>query len=81
MPESKANLSYDEWVDYCFNRPVTHQQWYWSASLELDWYVPDPTKITNFMTRLFVDPGFLVKRYTLALKQANCDIVSLARLI
>ncbi len=65
MSESKTNLSYDEWLDYCFDRPVTNPQWYYSTDPELDWYEPDPTEITKFMSRLFANAGDLVERYTL----------------
>jgi hypothetical protein len=44
---------------------VTDPQWYYATSPELNWYVPDSTEITRFMTRLFGSAGHLVERYSL----------------
>lgn len=61
-------MSYEDWLDYCFARPVETTQWYWQDNAEgreLDWYQPQPLEIANNLKRLFHECGSLPQRYTL----------------
>jgi hypothetical protein len=64
---TRVPLTYRDWLDYVFDRPVEEDQWYWQEDEEgdpLDWWKPAPLVIANYMTQLFEHPEALVDRYS-----------------
>lgn len=61
------DLSFNEWVDYVFHRPISNPAWHWLQDERgdyLDWWEPDGMVLIEYLTRLFEEPGFLVERYS-----------------
>src|SRR5437667_652179 len=60
-------LTFQQWVEYVFDRPLSDPAWYWSHDEDgedLNWWQPDPTTLVDYLTRLFEEPAFLADRYT-----------------
>ena len=52
MARVLTNLTFEEWLRYLFDHPVTDQPWYWDAdrdSVELE-----PHRVVAYGTRLFI---------------------------
>ena len=47
-----AQVSYEEWIDHCFDRPVTETAWYFTSD-EPDPELPQATTLA-YLTRLFL---------------------------
>ena len=65
MTEQNYNLTFDEWVDYIFDRPID-DTWYWETGDDekpVRWK-PGPTTIASYLIRLFEQPAFLVDRFS-----------------
>lgn len=60
------DLSYEEWVAYCFDRKVSDPQWYWTVGEEGqgDWYQPAPAVLAQYLQRLFTHTGDDLAEYT-----------------
>lgn len=61
-----GDLSYEEWITYCFDREVADPQWYWSIGEEGegDWYQPAPSVLIVYLQRLFTHSDELFVVYT-----------------
>ncbi|HEX5322613.1 MAG TPA: hypothetical protein VFW40_02425 [Capsulimonadaceae bacterium] len=46
-----SDLSFEEWIDFVFNHPVTSPLWYWQD--ESDWWDAPPTVTVDYLARLF----------------------------
>ena len=60
-------LTFQQWVEYVFDRPLSDPAWYWSHDEDgedLNCWQPDPTTLVDYLTRLFEEPAFLADRYT-----------------
>jgi hypothetical protein len=56
--------SFLEWVKFVFDHPVADEgkkEWYWDERWEWE---ADATRILEYSTRLFRNPGFLINEYT-----------------
>jgi len=62
-------ISFDDWVKFVFDHPVTKPKWYWDPSWSDFWEqwseTSDPNKQLRYATRLFRSPAFLLKEYSL----------------
>jgi hypothetical protein len=54
--------SFDEWVRFVFDRPVTKPEWFMNDGY--DWEI-DPTLLVQYSTQLFQNTAFLFERYSL----------------
>jgi hypothetical protein len=64
MPGQRlTNLSFEEWVDYVFDRPVQagEKAWYWQ---DYDWFDPEPQQAVAYLTQLFEQSGNLLEYFT-----------------
>ncbi len=63
MPQ---DLSYDDWVRYCFDREVKKPEWYWQydENGDADWYCPTPSLLASYLCRLFKRSGDLLDQYS-----------------
>ena len=70
MQQTSGELSYDEWVAYCFDRDPTTSWWHeikvdedgeW---FEADWYEPEPRLVVGYLRRLFMESAQLPSAYS-----------------
>lgn len=65
MIELPDNISYERWVKHVFDHPVFDYQWWFRG----DEYAEEwdakalPAMTLEYMTRLFMNPGFLLQKY------------------
>ena len=57
-------LSFDSWLRWVFDRPVTKPQWYWDPCDD-PWF-EDPTTVLAYLRRLFEQPELLISAYSRA---------------
>ncbi|HEX8474005.1 MAG TPA: hypothetical protein VF666_08230 [Pyrinomonadaceae bacterium] len=57
-----TELTFEEWVEFIFNHPVTKPAWHWSD--EWEYYASDGVKLVRYLIRLFREPSFLFERYS-----------------
>jgi hypothetical protein len=55
--------SFDEWLEFVFNHPVTDPEWYRLGEFDLGW-AGDPNRFLAFVTQLFQDPDVLLDKYS-----------------
>lgn len=64
----EGQLSFEEWVRYCFERPESDPEWYFrhdeETGLDANRYRPDPVVLAGHLARLFETPAFLIERYS-----------------
>ena len=64
MGRELSDLTYEGWVTWVFDHPITEPPWHFEA--EADWWdeerVPETT--TSYLTRLFENPEGLLERFT-----------------
>lgn len=60
------DLSYEQWIAYCFDREVAEPQWYWATGKEGegDWYQPAPSVLVRYLHHLFTHSNELLPVYT-----------------
>jgi hypothetical protein len=63
MGRELASLTFDEWLSWVFDHPVTSPEWYWD--LDADLCESDPRAAVRSLTRLFEEPGVLLGRFSL----------------
>jgi hypothetical protein len=63
MENQIINLSFDEWIRYVFDHPVTEPEWYWE---EHDFWDPMvyPRVTVSYLTRLFENPVASLSAYS-----------------
>lgn len=54
---TKADLSYEQWIDYVFDHAVPFYEQAWYLEPDADWWDPRPEQAIAYLTRLFNDPG------------------------
>ncbi|HKS71709.1 MAG TPA: hypothetical protein VJQ82_00850 [Terriglobales bacterium] len=55
-------ISFDEWIKWVFDHPVTSPEWYWQGGLRT---VDNPAgQVVEFLGRLFEDPGRSTEEYS-----------------
>jgi hypothetical protein len=57
-------FSFEQWVDYVFDRPVEVPEWWWPIQFENEWPGDSPETLIEYMTRLFEAPEFLLQRFS-----------------
>lgn len=57
-----TDLTFDEWVEFVFDHPVTDPAWHWSD--EWEHYASDGVKLLRYLIRLFREPSFLFEKYS-----------------
>ncbi len=59
-------LTYEEWIQYCFDREVSDPEWYWNYddNGEADWYQPEPSVLASYLCQLFENSRKLIEKYT-----------------
>ena len=57
-----TNLSFEEWVRFIFDRPVTSPAWYWDT--DADWWQGEPCLSVEYMTRAFEDAAEVLRPYS-----------------
>ena len=59
-------LTYEQWIEYCFDREVTKPEWYWQygENGEGDWYHPEPPMLAGNLCRLFKSSRTLLWKYS-----------------
>jgi hypothetical protein len=81
MPASRVidttRYSYDEWIRFAFDHPVTEEPWY--CSKDVDYRYDAPTVI-GYYTRLFLDPPAALLAYDEAHLQQGCWFIGLKQL-
>lgn len=58
-------FTFEEWVKWVFDHPVTKPEWYWSD--ESEWWVwldEHPEQVVDFMTLLFGNPRSYLRKYS-----------------
>jgi hypothetical protein len=58
-----TNLSFEEWIDYAFDRPVRAGENAWYRQ-DYDWWEPEPRQAVEYLTRLFERSGDLLEHFT-----------------
>lgn len=66
MERKPGMLTFEEWVEYAFNRPVAEPQWYCQHEhgQALDWWQPEPTVLAIYLAQLFEHAAFLMDCYS-----------------
>jgi len=64
MGQELTDLSFEEWVKYLFDHPVTDPEWYWE--MNIDWWSESesPAITVSFMTQLFENAGTILAPYS-----------------
>jgi hypothetical protein len=60
---SKADLSYEDWIDYVFDRAVPFHGQAWYRHADADWWSPQPEQAIEYLTGLFENPAPLADRF------------------
>jgi len=55
------NYSFDEWVKFVFDHPVSEPAWYWDDAWNWE---GDPNVLLEYATGLFSSPEFLLQEYS-----------------
>ena len=55
------NYSFDEWVEFVFDHPVSEPAWYWDDGWKWE---GDPHLLLKYATGLFSSPMFLLQEYS-----------------
>jgi len=61
-----TKLSFEEWVQFVFDHPISKPEWYWAAMSDDEdggYGIGDKPVIVRYLTRLFLNPGILRGRY------------------
>ena len=77
MRKQLNNFTFEEWLSYVFDHPVSdlNQAWYWD--LDRDWWDENPADCIRFMTRAFENASTVLAPYSDAqLNQGLWFIVS-----
>ncbi|MGA2967388.1 MAG: hypothetical protein ABSD64_14350 [Terriglobales bacterium] len=55
------SATFEQWLEFVFNNPVRKRKWYWDEDFDSRWEALELTDalIVQYMTRLFLEPGFL----------------------
>ena len=53
---SRSDLSYEDWIDYVFDRAVPFYDQPWYLDPDEDWWNPRPEQAIDYLTRLFENP-------------------------
>ncbi|MEP6987554.1 MAG: hypothetical protein ABI970_18255, partial [Chloroflexota bacterium] len=63
MGQELTDLSFEDWVKYIFNHPVTDPAWHWET--DIDWWSESesPEITVSFMTQLFENAGEILAPY------------------
>ncbi|HKP24229.1 MAG TPA: hypothetical protein VJV39_10210 [Dongiaceae bacterium] len=63
MARPLTDLSFEEWINYAFDRPVRpgENAWYWQ---DYDWWEPEPGQAVAYLTQLFERSGDLLEYFT-----------------
>lgn len=66
MSETPKVGSFEYWIDYLFNRPVTDPAWYWEDNDTADWLQLERNEITvvSYVTRTFENAGEVLKPFS-----------------
>lgn len=68
MGEPLTDLTFEEWIKFNFDRPVTDPQWYWD--IDSDYWDGTPVITVDYLTRTFQNAAAIFQPYTNAqLKQ------------
>jgi hypothetical protein len=61
------DLDFEDWVRYCFDRPIEDPQWYWqedeTGALK-DWYSPEARQLARYLRTLFEDVSTYLRPFT-----------------
>ena len=57
-------LSFDDWIRYAFDHPVTDPQWYWEDNRDVWDTAADPNITIAYLTSLFANPTASLAPYT-----------------
>jgi hypothetical protein len=63
---SLDRLSFDEWVDFVFNKPLLSEgqkEWFWEEAYE-NFFSNDDQKILQHITKLISEPEFLSDKFS-----------------
>ncbi len=68
MVSAKNNISgrvksFEDWIDYVFNHPVTEPAWYFK-DIEKDNWVLSEDAVVEYMTRLFANPAAFLEPFS-----------------
>ncbi len=68
MNRAEDGLTYEAWLAFVFDHPVSDPSWWWDDHDELEAVsaesTRDPARLLAFLTRLFREPGGLIERYS-----------------
>lgn len=62
MAQTSREITFEEWVVWVFDHPVTDPAWHWEY--EGEQWDNDSTNVVSYMTRLFEDPVQYLKGYS-----------------
>ncbi len=64
MENMLTNLSFDEWIRFVFDHPVTDPEWYWAE--DHDFWDPtvQPRVTVSYLTKVFKNPVACLTAYT-----------------
>ncbi len=60
---SRSDLSYEDWIDYVFDRAVPFYDQPWYLESDEDWWNPRPEQAIDYLTRLFENPEPLTEQF------------------
>jgi hypothetical protein len=64
MGRNLENLSFEEWVKYVFDHPVTDPKWYWGDNQDYWYEGEDPALTVSYLIRLFENPLPYLQSYS-----------------
>jgi hypothetical protein len=68
MGRETGTLTFDEWVEYAFDRPVGDPPWYCQEDEhgeDSDGWEPNSVGLATYLAQLFESPNFLIPKYSL----------------
>lgn len=63
----RLKMTFDNWITFIFDRPVTNREWYWD--IEVEWPELDAPSVVAYLTQVFECAGSVLRPFSDA--QAN----------
>ncbi|MBI1177509.1 hypothetical protein GC207_08730 [bacterium] len=62
MGRKLQNVTFEQWLDFAFNHPVTKPAWHWADDADL--WAGSATEMVDLLTRTFLDSGTALQSFS-----------------
>src|SRR5690242_7693339 len=59
---SSVTISFDEWLDWAFDHPISDPAWYWDDNAEE--LESEPAQVVAYLTKVFENPTKVLAKFT-----------------